>query len=105
MITKNINESLKEDEWGFYVDIETANFNNYDNYKIMKDKYGSNENRFNQNIEYISEEYTYYLNEQKKENNIIIETKYKVEKKCSLFNYGSTTLLTLLITYFVFCVI
>ena len=99
MIIKNINKSLKEDEWGFYVDIETANFDNYDNYKIMKAKYGSNQN------EYISEEYTYYLNEQKKENNIIIETTYKVEKKCSLFNYGSTTLLTLLITYFVFCVI
>jgi hypothetical protein len=99
MIIKNINKSLKEDEWGFYVDIETANFDNYDNYKIMKAKYGSNQN------ECISEEYTYYLNEQKKENTIIIETNYKVDKKRSLFNYGSTTFLTLLITYFVFCVI
>jgi len=105
MISININGKSNEDNWGFYVDIENANFNNYDNYKIMREKYGSNKNKLNSNLECISEEYTYYLNHQIKENNIIMETKHKVDKKCSIVNVGSTTLLTLLITYFVFCII
>ena len=105
MISININEKPNEDSWGFYVDIENANFNNYDNYKIMREKYGSKRNKFNSNLECISEEYAYYLNQQTKENNITIETKHKVHEKCSIVNVGSTTLITLLITYFVFCIL
>jgi predicted RNA-binding protein Jag len=106
MISININDNLtKEEDWGFYVDIENANFNNYDNYKIMREKYYSNKNRFNQNLECISEEYDYYLNQQKNEIDTTIELHNPENKRCSVVNVTSTTFLTLLITYFVFCVI
>jgi hypothetical protein len=105
MISINISEKPTEDDWGFYVDIENANFNNYDNYKKMREKYGLNKNKFNPTLESISEEYAYYLNQQKKENDIVIETKYNVNKTCCIVNVSSTTFITLLITYFVFCVI
>ena len=71
----------------------------------MREKYFSNKNRFNQNLECISEEYDYYLNQQKNEIDTTIEEDSLNNKKCSLVNVTSTTFLTLLITYFVFCVI
>jgi 5-methylcytosine-specific restriction endonuclease McrBC GTP-binding regulatory subunit McrB len=106
MISININDNLTEEEdWGFYVDIENTNFNNYDNYKIMRQKYYSNKNKFNKNLECISEEYDYYLNQQKNEIDATIEPENPVNKKCSIVSVTSTTFLTLLITYFVFCVL
>jgi hypothetical protein len=105
MISINISENSTEDDWGFYVDIENANFNNYDNYKKMREKYGLNKNKFNPNLECISEEYAYYLNQQKNEFVITIQPHNQVNKKSSIASIGSTTFLTLLITYFVFYVI
>jgi len=107
MISININETrLNEDEWGFYVDIENINFNNSDNYKKMREKYDLNKNKFNPNLECIAEEYEYYLNQQKKEINTSNEVyNNNNNKMCCATKLGSTTLLTLLITYFVFCIV
>lgn len=107
MISININETrLNEDEWGFYVDIENINFNNSDNYKKMREKYDLNKNKFNPNLECIAEEYEYYLNQQKKEINTSNEVyNNNNNKMCCVTKLGSTTLLTLLITYFVFCIV
>jgi hypothetical protein len=103
MLSINISEKSNEDDWGFYVDIENANFDNYDNYKKMIEKYGSNKKKFYQTLECISEERSYYLNQQKK--NDIIETTYKVEKRCFISKVSSTTFIVLLMTYIIFCVI
>jgi len=80
MISININEKTREDDWGFYVDIENGNFNNYDNYKKMKEKYGLN----------------------KKIINPTLECNNMSHKLCRITKISSTTFLTLLIIYFVF---
>ena len=108
MISININETrLSEDEWGFYVDIENINFNNSDNYKKMREKYDLNKNKFNPTLECITEEYEYYLNQQKKEVNTSNEVynNNNNNKMCCVTKLGSTTLITLLITYLVFCIV
>jgi len=65
MISIN-NTNLFEDEWGFYVDIESVIINDNDNYKHMSKK------DFFSTLEDISEEYEYYYNQQKEEKNLCI---------------------------------
>ena len=62
MISIN-NTDLLEDEWGFYVDIESVIINDNDNYKHMSKK------EIFSTLEDISEEYEYYYNQQKEEKN------------------------------------
>ena len=102
----NISKKSNEDDWGFYVDIENTNFNNYDNYdnyKIMREKYGLNNNNFYSTIDCISEDYSYYLNQQQEIETI--ENNFKVNKKRCIFKICSTTFIVLIITYVVFYVL
>jgi hypothetical protein len=99
----NISKKSNEDDWGFYVDIENTNFNNYDNYKIMREKYGLNNNNFYSTIDCISEDYSYYLNQQQEIETI--ENNFKVNKKRYIFKICSTTFIVLIITYVVFYVV
>ena len=65
MISIN-NTDLLDDEWGFYVDIESVIINDNDNYKHMSKK------EIFSTLEDISEEYEYYYNQQKEEKNLCI---------------------------------
>jgi hypothetical protein len=97
----NISKKSNEDNnWGFYVDIENANFNNYDNYQIMRERYGLNNNKFYPTLDCISEDYSYYLNQQQE-----FENNFKVNKKRYIFKICSTTFIVLIITYVVFYVV
>ena len=106
--------NLCEDDWGFYVDIENVNINNVDNSKIMSEKYYIQNNNYHTIIQDTSEEYEYYLYYQKTENLSLSCEKNKPNtnentKQSTLIFCKSkichTVFITLMITYFVFCVI
>jgi hypothetical protein len=101
--------NLCEDDWGFYVDIE-----NVDNSKITSEKYYIQNENYHTIIQDTSEEYEYYLYYQKTENFSLSCEKNKLNKnettkQSTLIFCKSkichTIFVTLMITYFVFCVI
>ena len=111
MISIN-NTDLLEDEWGFYVDIESVIINDNDNYKHMSKK------EIFSTLEDISEEYEYYYNQQKKKTNLCIcdnckknvmnmydETRKSQNDDSCINNVISTILITSILTFFIFCVI
>ena len=110
MISIN-NTDLLEDEWGFYVGIESVIINDNDNYKHMSKK------EIFSTLEDISEEYEYYYNQQKEEKNLCIcvnctknvinmdaETR-KPQNGDSFISAISTILITLILTFLVFYII
>jgi hypothetical protein len=96
-ITNQISD--EEEFWGFYVDIENIVINNND---IQK------KNKFHLNIEDISEEYEYYLKEQSIIENTLYKNEENKKKVCiciHICNIIYTTITTVLLVYFIFCVI
>ena len=98
--------NLSED-WGWYIDIESSN----PVYQIRTDFVKIPLKKFNQhyNLEIIVEdEYDYYLSNQKNLDDISLKTTdINIEHDNQqyvkqLFNVGSTTMLTALLTYMIF---
>lgn len=111
MISIN-NTDLLEDEWGFYVDIESVIINDNDNYKHMSKK------KFFSTLEDISEEYEYYYNQQKEERNLCIydnckknvinmdaETRKPQNGDTCINKLISIILITSILTFFMFWII
>jgi len=99
----NINEKSNDAGWGFYVDIENQNTNNFDNYKITKKKL------FNSNLEDIYEEYEYYSSYERNINNCINDNNNNDingdNKKSHTSKSVCSIIVTFLLTYLVFWVI
>ena len=111
MISIN-NTDLLDDEWGFYVDIESVIINDNDNYKHMSKK------DFFSTLEDISEEYEYYYNQQKEERNLCIydnctknvinmdsKTKKTQNDDTCINKLISIILITSILTFFMFWII
>jgi hypothetical protein len=95
MTTINNNTLDDEEIWGFYVDIENIVVNKID---IQKN------NKFHLTLEDISEEYEYYSSQESISENILYKN-YKNEPRIHICNVIYNSVITLLLFYFIFCVI
>jgi len=124
MILKSNNNIEPErfgSDWGFYIDIDIENMktipNNEDiirkKYKVIK-YYESNKYYNNENIDDI-DEYDYYIKNYKNfDDDVSIDksidsndhfNKIKNDLFSDIFRVSSTTIITIAITYIVFCVL
>lgn len=103
--------NLSED-WGWYIDIESMKPIYQINTEIIRNKNKNKKINYNLNrLEPIEEdEYDYYINnikniEYNKNIDFAINETDDNMKSNIITNYGSTTLITVLITYFVFFIL
>jgi hypothetical protein len=116
MLVKNYTDEPYNycDGWGFYIDIESLSSLRKDNDDIMKEKYGiKNFNKNNRIKKYnycetINEEYEYYCkNYDDKNEDIFTENKKISDENTTSFiiRVSSTTIITAILTYFIFIVL
>ena len=99
--------------WGFYVDLENSHIP-ITNYGFVSGKYRRNYYNCYDKIDEELEYYQYEYNKKKEENLKQIEDNslqieetniIKTDTTLLLFNITSTTLITLAISYYIFCVL
>jgi hypothetical protein len=96
------------DDWGWYVDIESINTNNQITADLKLLTYKQYRHHINlETIEEEEDEYDYYMSNHKDDDDIVVKnvdiknnSKNILFKK--IFNVGSTTMITALLTYIIF---
>jgi hypothetical protein len=98
--------------WGFYVDLENPRVPTY-KHGFVKEKYRRNYYNCYDKIDEEIEYYEYEYNKKKEENSKRLEDSKKEEEEnivkinssALIFNISSTTLITLALSYYIFCVL
>jgi hypothetical protein len=95
------------DDWGWYVDIESMNTNNQIPTDLKMSPYTKNKRYIILETIEEDDEYDYYISNHKDDDDITVKT---IDKKNNnknilfkkIFNVGSTTMITALLTYVIF---